>query len=49
MGHKNALLLDRLDRDESHRGALHGFTDRLSIERIAFAALDISLLRKTAE
>src|SRR3546814_12695882 len=38
-----SALLDRLDRHEPHRWALHGLADRFGIECVAFAALDIGL------
>lgn len=40
MGHEDTLLLDRLDRHEPHRRALHGLADRFGIKRVALAALE---------
>jgi hypothetical protein len=39
MGHKNALLLDRLDWHEPHCWPLYGFADGLGIQRVALSTL----------
>ena len=41
----NIQLIFRLDRDESHRGTLHSFRDRLSISIVILLRLDIRLYK----